>query len=86
MVATASLGGGGTNAVGSLGHASHAALTALPLDVPPSLHVPRSGVLLSSDACQSQLSVSWTGIYMAPVERYAPVIHRTAPAPPQTSH
>ena len=48
------LGGGGANAVGSLGRASHAAPAALPLDVPPPAHVPRSGVLLSSDACQSQ--------------------------------
>ena len=57
MVAAAPLGGGGANAVGSLGRASHAAPAALPLDVPPPVHAPRYGVLLSSDACQSQFRI-----------------------------
>lgn len=47
-------GRGGAHAVGSLGRASHAAPAALPLDVPPPVHVPRYGVLLSSDACQNR--------------------------------
>lgn len=42
--------------MGSLGRASHPAPAGLPLDVPPSVHVPRFGVLLSSDARQNQES------------------------------
>jgi len=69
--------------VGSLGHASHAAPAALPLDVPPPVHVPRYGVLLSSDACQSHSGVSWSHVYMLPIQRYAPVVHLSPASPPQ---
>ena len=73
--------------MGSLGRASHTAPAALPLDVPPPVHVPRSGVLLSSDARQSHhcfpLSFSRSCVNVLPVERYATLVHSTASTPPQ---
>lgn len=43
--------------MGSLGQASNHAPAWLPLDVPLPVHVSRSGVLLSSDARQSQFQI-----------------------------
>jgi len=71
--------------VGSLSRASHPAPAGLPLDVPPPVHVPKSGVLLSSDACQSHVRQVFRGPVSTCCQSSGIPASSTAPPPPHLS-